>query len=418
MFELPPPAEQPPGSSEIELDRSLEWLPVETSKILRRALEGSDLSAEELTTLFALEGVASDALLATAHFLRTQAVGQICTYIVNRNINFTNICYNHCHFCAYSRPRSSGEAFSLSADEVLRLAKEAHELGATEVCIQAGLSPELDASFYPRLCRIIRKSLADIHIHGCSPQEVVHWSREAGRTIREYLSELKDSGLDSLPGTSAEILDDGIRAIISPRRLSTQEWTQVIETAHLIGLPTTATIMYGHIERPLFRARHLVHVRDLQRRTGGFTEFVPLSLVADATDAQGRPVRLNRALQITDVLKMHAIARLALQRDIPNIQVSWVKEGLETAKVCLRGGANDLGGTLMNESISSSAGATNGELKRPCELRAAIRAAGSVPAQRDTLYRILRRFDDPAEDPVDPLDNMSPGPPGHTISPL
>ncbi len=405
MFERQPWVhEQSPGMCEGDLARSLKRLPVETARILSRVLEGLDLSSQELTPLFGLKGAAEKALLATAHFLRTQAVGCISTYVVNRNINFTNICYNLCYFCAYSRPRSSREAFSLSVDDVVRLAEEAHALGATEVCIQAGLSPELDASFYPRLCRVIRDSLPDIHIHGCSPQEVLHWSRVAGRTIREYLIELSDSGLGSLPGTSAEILDDAIRSSISPRRISTREWTEVIETAHSLGLRTSATIMYGHIERPLDRSRHLIHLRSLQRRTGGFTEFVPLSLVSDSTAGRERRLKLARSLEVGDVLKMHAIARLALGRDVPNIQVSWVKEGLEVAKACLRAGANDLGGTLMNESISASAGAKNGELMRPCELRATIRAAGFIPAQRDTLYRILHRFDDPAEDPVDPLD--------------
>ncbi len=396
--------DQLPGSSESDLDQSLDRLPLASARILGRVLGGSDLSTEELTQLFSWEGADEQALFAAAHFLRIQAAGLVSTYVVNRNINFTNICYNHCRFCAYSRPRSSREAFSLTIEEVVRRAEEAHELGATEVCIQAGLSPDLDASFYPRLCRMIHDSLPDIHIHGCSPQEVVHWSREAGKTIREYLVELKDSGLNSLPGTSAEILDDGIRATISPRRISTREWTEVIETAHALGLRTSATIMYGHLEGPRERSLHLLQLRNLQRRTGGFTEFVPLSLVSDSTAGQGRQLRLNRSLRAKDVLKMHAIARLALGKDVANIQVSWVKEGLEMAQACLCAGANDLGGTLMNESISSSAGAKNGELKRPCELRTAIRAAGFIPAQRDTLYRILHRFDDPAEDPVDPLD--------------
>jgi 7,8-didemethyl-8-hydroxy-5-deazariboflavin synthase CofH subunit len=387
---------------ENDLDRMLDQLPVATARTLGRALGGSDLSAEELIPLFSSEGDDEQALFATAHSLRIQAVGYVSTYVVNRNINFTNICYNHCRFCAYSRPRSSRESFSLTINEVVRQAREAHELGATEVCIQAGLSPDLDASFYPRLCRVIRKSIPEIHIHGCSPQEVVHWSRQAGSTIRDYLAELKDSGLNSLPGTSAEILDDDIRAAISPRRISSQEWIDVIGTAHSLGLRTSATIMYGHIEGARERCLHLLRLRDLQRRTGGFTELVPLSLISDPAKPERR--RLKRAIGIKDVLKMHAIARLALAKDLPNIQVSWVKEGLEAAQVCLRSGANDLGGTLMNESISASAGAKNGELMRPGELRAAIRAAGFIPAQRDTLYRIRRQFDNPAEDPVDPLD--------------
>ena len=405
MFERQPSfPDQLPGSSEGDLDRRLDRLSLASARILSRALGGSDLSVEELTQLFSWKGADEQALFAAAHSFRIRLAGLISTYVVNRNINFTNICYNHCRFCAYSRPRSSGEAFSLTIDEVVRQAREAYELGATEVCIQAGLSPDLDASFYPRLCRMIHDSLPEIHIHGCSPQEVVHWSREAGKTIHEYLVELKDSGLNSLPGTSAEILDDGIRAAISPRRISTREWIEVIETAHALGVRTSATIMYGHIEGARERSLHLLQLRDLQRRTGGFTEFVPLSLVSASPAGQARPFKLHRSLQANDVLKMHAIARLALGKDVANIQVSWVKEGLEVAQACLRDGANDLGGTLMNESISSSAGAKNGELKRPRELRAAIRAAGFIPAQRDTLYRVLRRFDDPAEDPVDPLD--------------
>jgi len=383
------------------IDGRLRGLPARgAASLLAKAMEGSDLSVEDLTLLFGVEGLEEQALFATAHFLQTRTAGRLATYVVNRNINFTNICYNGCRFCAYRRPLSSSEAFSLSAMQVLELAKEARELGATEVCIQAGLSPDLDSSFYPQICRLIRRSLPDIHIHGCSPQEVVHWAGEAGRTVRDYLVELKDAGLDSLPGTSAEILDDHIRAVISPRRISTAQWTEVIETAHCLGFHTSATIMYGHFDTVRHRASHILHIRELQRRTRGFTEFVPLSLISDSG-------RLKRSLQTRDVLKMHAIARLALAKDIPNIQVSWVKEGVGIAQMCLQAGANDLGGTLMNESISSSAGAKFGELMRPSELRAAIRGAGLIPAQRDTLYHILRRFDDPAQDPVDPLDRAS-----------
>ncbi|MFB3904353.1 MAG: 5-amino-6-(D-ribitylamino)uracil--L-tyrosine 4-hydroxyphenyl transferase CofH [Acidobacteriota bacterium] len=400
--------EQLPGRSESDLDRILTGLPLQTARVLSRALAGSDLSADDLMSLFALEGTEAEALFAVAHFQRIQGAGFISTYVVNRNINFTNICYNHCRFCAYSRSRFSPDAFSLSLDEILRQAEEAYRLGATEVCIQAGLSPDLDASFYPRLCRMIRESLPDIHIHGCSPQEVMYWSREAGRSMRDYLIELKDSGLNSLPGTSAEILDDDIRAMISPRRITTREWMDVVKTAHSLGLRTSATIMYGHVENPRERSLHLLRLRDLQRTSGGFTEFVPLSLVSDSNGGRGRRLRLKRSIGNSDVFKMHAIARLALGKEVPNIQVSWVKEGVETAKACLRAGANDLGGTLMNESISSSAGAKNGELMRPCELRAAIRAAGFVPAQRDTLYRLIRRFDNPADDPIDPLDRSEP----------
>jgi len=395
------------------LETKLRSLPSATATVLDKALAGQDLDADDLTHLFGLNDLEVCALFATANLLKTRVHDRAATYVVNRNINFTNVCYNACRFCAYNRPRSSPEAFLMSAPEIARLALEARDLGATEVCVQAGLSPDLDSSFYPRLLHAIRDAAPDIHIHACSPQEEVYWSEKAGQSIRDYLIELKASGLDSLPGTSAEILVDPIRSAISPKRITTAKWLEVIQTAHSLGLPTTATIMYGHIESHRERALHLIQIRDQQRRSHGFTEFVPLSFIASSRQARRRNP-LIRSVQTLDVLKMHAIARLALWKDIPNIQTSWVKEGLEIATLCLRVGANDLGGTLINESIAASAGANNGQMMRPCDLRTAIRTSGSTPAQRDTLYRILRSFEDPASDPIDPLDRLdSPLTPGN-----
>jgi 7,8-didemethyl-8-hydroxy-5-deazariboflavin synthase CofH subunit len=376
--------------------------------LLEKALAGSDLDEYEVVLLFRLEGTDLAALFAAAHALRLSQAAEVTTYVVNRNINFTNICYNHCRFCAYSRPGSDPDAFFLGADEIVHRAEEAKALGATELCLQAGLAPDLEGSFYPQLCSVLRRSLPDMHIHAFSPQEIVSGARKAALAVPDYLEELKSAGLNSIPGTSAEILDDEIRLLLSPRRINVEEWTQVISSAHRAGLPSSATIMYGHIETSSHRARHLLKLRDLQRATGGFTEFVPLSLISMSgpPPVPGAGDRLLRRLTAQEVLKMHAIARLTLGRDLRNLQVSWVKEGRDLAQLCLRAGANDLGGTLIDERISSSAGGTNGPLMRPRELRRIIREAGFVPAQRTTLYEILRRFDDPAADPHEPLDDF------------
>lgn len=379
------------------------------AQVLERSLEGQDLTEEEIVNLFLVTGTDFFALLMAADFLRRQTVGEVVTYVVNRNINFTNVCVKRCSFCAFSRTYRSNEGYYLPVEEIVRRAREAQHYGASEVCIQAGLPPDMEGDLYIRLCHAIKEALPEMHIHAFSPEEILYGSRQSGMSIREYLRELRGVGIGSLPGTSAEILDDGIRKRISPGRISMAQWIEVITTAHALGIPTTSTIMYGHVETERHCARHLLLLRDLQRHSGGFTEFVPLSFVHTEapmyTDGLVKGVRAGATGM--EVLKMHAIARLVLNRDIPNLQVSWVKEGLKLSQACLAAGANDLGGTLINESISTSAGARYGQLLRPRDLHRTIRDAGRVPAERSTLYKILRRFDCDESDVEEPLDQLT-----------
>jgi FO synthase subunit 2 len=286
----------------------------------------------------------------------------------------------------------------------VRRAQEAWDLGATEVCIQAGLPPKLDGRYYIDLCRTIKQALPQIHLHAFSPEEILYGSTRSGLPIREYLAELKAAGLGTLPGTSAEILDDGIRDVISRGRITTGQWIEVVTTAHSLGIRTTSTIMYGHIETPLHWVKHMDLLRSIQRDTRGFTEFVPLSLIhAEAPMyRRGLVPGVRPGATGTEVVKMHALARLILGPSIRNIQASWVKEGPKLAQHLLTCGANDLGGTLINESISTSAGAPYGQLVPPRELRRMIREAGRVPAQRGTTYELLKVYGE--EDEESPLD--------------
>ncbi len=379
-----------------------------TAAILERSLLGRDLGEEQVEHLFSVNGVDLLALLMTADQLRRETVGEVVTYVVNRNINFTNVCVKRCSFCAFSRTYRSDEGYYLDDEEILRRAREAQEYGATEVCIQAGLPPDMQGDLYIHICRLVKENIPEFHIHAFSPEEILYATQCSGMSIRDYLKELKEVGIGSLPGTSAEILDQEMRDRIAPGRISVEKWIEVITTAHSLGIPTTSTIMYGHIETPGHCARHLLLLRDLQRQSGGFTEFVPLSFVHTEapmyTDGLIQGVR-DGATGL-EVLKMHAIARLVLNRDIPNIQVSWVKEGMKMAQACLAAGANDLGGTLINESISTAAGASHGQLVRPRELRRFIRDAGRGPAERSTLYRILKDFGDTDPDVSEPLDRL------------
>jgi 7,8-didemethyl-8-hydroxy-5-deazariboflavin synthase CofH subunit len=386
------------------LERQLGLASPEVARILDRALSGHELTIEEGERLFATHG--RDLFLVTlvADELRRRAVGDVVTYVVNRNINFTNVCIKRCGFCAFSRGHREEQGYFLPLEEIVRRAREAWELGATEVCIQAGLPPKMDPELYPTICRAIKAELPEIHIHGFSPEEVVYGALRARTSIEEYLLRLKAAGVGSLPGTSAEILDDTVRQRISPGRITTAQWVEVITTAHRLGIPTTATIMYGHVETDRQRAAHLALIRSIQKETGGFTEFVPLSLVHSEAPMYRKRLLpdLRPGATGEDVVKMHAIARIMLHPYIRNIQVSWVKEGPKLAQWCLNAGANDLGGTLINESISTAAGATYGQLVPPRELRRWIREAGRVPAERTTLYEIRTPLTD--EDPPHPLD--------------
>jgi FO synthase subunit 2 len=345
------------------------------------------------------------ALTVVADELRRRQAGDTVTYVVNRNINFTNVCIKHCGFCAFSRDHREEEGYLLPIDEVVRRAREAWDLGASEVCIQAGLPPKLDGRFYIDLTHALKAALPDLHLHAFSPEEVLYGSVRSGLSIKDYLTELKAAGLGTLPGTSAEILDQSIRDVIARGRITVNQWVEVITTAHALGIRTTSTIMYGHVETTEHWVRHMALLRDIQKDTGGFTEFVPLSLIHSEAPMYAKQLVPNVRPGATgaDVIRMHALARVMLGSFIPNIQASWVKEGPKLAQALLDAGANDLGGTLINESISTSAGAQYGQLVGPAELRRWIRDVGRVPAQRDTLYNIVQRYE-AGDDPASPLD--------------
>ncbi|MDP8998581.1 MAG: 5-amino-6-(D-ribitylamino)uracil--L-tyrosine 4-hydroxyphenyl transferase CofH [Myxococcota bacterium] len=378
-------------------------------RALDRALEGHDLTVADAVVLCGARGCSLHALVAVADALRREQVGDDVAYVVNRNINFTNVCVKACRFCAFSRTRKSEEGYFLPTDEIVRRALEAKALGATEVCIQAGLAPGVDASLYIGLVLALKNAAPDLHVHAFSPEEVKYAAIQSGWSIDRILHELKDAGLGSLPGTSAEVLDDRVRARIAPGRITTAEWVDVVTSAHAIGLPTTSTLMYGHVETDTERMRHLDLLRSIQRRSGGFTEFVPLSFVHEEA-----PMTLRHQLPDlrsgptgNDVIRLYAIARLMIGSTIRNLQVSWVKDGLRQAQWLLACGANDFGGTLINESISTSAGARHGQLQPPATLRRVIRDAGRIPVQRTTRYEPVRTFSaDPAPDEEGPLDRV------------
>jgi FO synthase subunit 2 len=374
---------------------SLDWASRELRPILVRALDGHEVSVDDGIALAGAEGRDLHALTLVADELRQRQAGDVVTYVVNRNVNFTNVCIKHCTFCAFSRDHREEEGYFLPVAEVVRRAQEAHDLGATEVCIQAGLPPKLDGRYYIDLTRAITAALPRLHIHAFSPEEVLYGSVRSGMPIREYLGELKAAGLGTLPGTSAEILDQAIRDV------------DVITTAHALGIRTTSTIMYGHVETPAHWIHHMALLRSIQKDTGGFTEFVPLSLIHSEAPmySKGLVPGVRPGATGAEVVKMHALARLILGATFRNIQSSWVKEGPKLAQLLLGAGANDLGGTLINESISTSAGAQYGQLVGPAELHRLIRDAGRVPAQRDTLYELIRTYRD-GESPDSPLDKI------------
>ena len=374
-------------------------------RVLDSALAGDEVSVADANLLAHATGRNLAAMTLAADELRQRQVGDVVTYVVNRNINFTNVCIKHCGFCAFSRDHREEEGYLLPVEEVVRRAREAADMGATEVCIQAGLPPKLDGRFYIDLTRAIKAALPAMHVHAFSPEEVLYGSVRSGLPIKEYLAELKDAGLGTLPGTSAEILDQEIRDVIARGRITVDQWVEVITTAHALGIRTTSTIMYGHVETPEHWVRHMALLRAIQKDTGGFTEFVPLSLIhSEAPMYQKQLVAGVRAGATgVEVVRMHALARLMLGAFIPNVQCSWVKEGPKLMQLLLDAGANDVGGTLINESISTSAGASYGQLLGPTELCRLIRDAGRVPAERDTVYRRLRVYGE-GETPASPLD--------------
>jgi FO synthase subunit 2 len=385
----------------------LDWASPSARRVLGACLDGAELSVDDALVLARAEGRDAHAVAVVADELRRRQVGDVVTYVVNRNINFTNVCIKHCTFCAFSRDHREEEGYFLPIEEVVRRAQEAADMGATEVCIQAGLPPKLDGRYYIDLTRTIKRVLPDMHIHAFSPEEVLYGSVRSGLPIRDYLMELREAGLGTLPGTSAEILDQEIRDVIARGRITVAQWIDVITTAHALGIRTTSTIMYGHVETPAHWIRHMALLRSIQKDTGGFTEFVPLSLIHSEAPMYSKRLvpGVRPGATGADVIRMHALARVMLGSVIPNIQASWVKEGPKLSQALLDAGANDLGGTLINESISTSAGAQYGQLVGPAELRRWIRDLGRIPAQRDTLYNIVQRYEE-GDDPASPLDTI------------
>ena len=360
------------------------------SSIVSKARHGGLLSESDIIRLFQARGPEVSYVCQAANKMRKDIAGESVTYVVTRNINYTNICYFKCQFCAFSKGKLSenlrGRPYDLDSEEITRRTREAWSRGATEVCLQGGIHPNYTGQKYLDVLSAVKTGAPDIHIHAFSPLEVWQGASTLGVTVREFLKQLKAAGLGSLPGTAAEILDDEVRAVLCPDKINTSQWLEVIETAHNLGLKTTATIMFGHVDRPVNWARHLIRIRDLQIKTGGFTELVPLPFVPLEA-----PIYLKgnsrKGPTFRESILMHAVARLALNEHITNIQTSWVKLGEEGTKMCLTAGANDLGGTLMNETITRSAGATHGEEKTPRTLEDIIHRAGRTARQRTTLYK-------------------------------
>jgi len=377
----PPRRTGPPGGASFVSDG--------VAQAIARARDGVELGDSEIVALFEARGGDFDAVCAAADQLRREVSGDVVRYVVTRNLNYTNVCSFRCTFCAFSKASKSGglrgPAYDLSLEEVARRVREAWARGATEVCMQGGIHPDYTGDTYLELLRTAKDAVPAMHVHAFSPLEVAHGAATLGISVRAFLARLRDAGLGSLPGTAAEVLDDEVRALLCPDKLTTGQWLDVIEAAHNTGLRTTATIMYGHIEGPQHWARHLLALRRLQARTHGFTEFVPLPFVHMEAPLYFKG-RARKGPTYREAVLMHAVARLVLHPVFTNIQTSWVKMGPEGALACLAAGANDLGGTLMNESISRSAGTRHGQELPPARMEELIGAAGRVPRQRTTLY--------------------------------
>lgn len=376
---------------------------------LEEALEGRELTREQAIEFTELNPRQVLALALVADKLRAQQVGPQVTYVVNRNVNFTNVCIKSCRFCAFSRDHRDQEGYYLDENQILARIQQAESFGATEVCIQAGLPPKMEGDLYIRLTKAVKRDFPLMHLHAFSPEEVLYGAVRSKCSTLEYLQELKEAGLDTLPGTSAEVLDQELRDRLAPGRITVEQWKQIIREAHNIGLRTTSTMMFGHLETPRHWVDHMMSLLEIQRETGGFTEFVPLGFVHHEA-----PLSFMKEMKGTvlgpsglEVLHVHALSRLLLGRSFRNIQASWVKEGEKLANLLLAAGCNDLGGTLINESISTAAGAGHGQLLSPRRLRHIIRAAGRVPVQRNTVYKPLRNFSesDSAEDALDQVEN-------------
>lgn len=382
------------ATSELESFPSLDWsdiapsltTPVRSS--LEKVLETQDGGALSLQDSYTLANSGGDdllGLLVVANLLRAELVGNIVTYVVNRNINFTNVCFVGCKFCAFSRGPREADSYFHNLDDMARKAAEAWDLGATEVCIQGGLPRDLPKFYYRDILRAVKSAIPRMHIHAFSPMEIAYGVELTGMPLPDYLSMLRDNGLGTLPGTAAEILDDEIRHILSANKLSTAHWIEIIRTAHRCGIRSTSTMMYGHAETPEHWVRQMRLLRDIQSETGGFTEFVPLGFVHQNTLLFQQGLARSGPT-LAEHLKVHALARILLAGSINNLQVSWVKLNRQLSQLCLHAGANDYGGTLMEENISREAGATAGQYTSPEDFRMLILEAGRIPAERSTTY--------------------------------
>ncbi len=383
-----------------DLDHLFRRVSPAVGRILDQALAEREITPAQGEILFHTQGLDLLALLAVADELRRRTVGDVITYVVTRNINFTNVCYIGCRFCAFGKPARDPDAYTLSLDEVVERARQARAWGATEVCLQGGLNPHQPPTIYEDIVRAIKTAVPELHIHAFSPFEIWWGSRRLGISEEAFLRRLKDAGLGSIPGTAAEILVPEVRQRLTKNKLRRDDWVRIVRTAHRVGLPSTATIMYGHIDQPRHWAEHLALLRDIQRDTGGFTEFVPLGFIHENTRLYREDGARPGPTGMED-LKMHAVARLMLHPHIANIQVSWVKLGYKMAQMCLNAGANDFGGTLFEESISRAAGETQGVHTTPDQFQRLIRDLGRVPQERDTLYNPVGR--DPSTPPAGPL---------------
>jgi len=370
------------------LERLLAATSPEVARILERSLAGTVPDDADLLALLSVTGDDLRALIAVADRVRSDDVGDVVTYVVNRNVNFTNVCFVNCQFCAFKRQRWESDAYNHGTDAVLAKVAEAVERGATEVCMQGGINPQMGAFTYRDMLVAIKGAFPAIHMHAFSPMEIMYGARRTNLPYAEYLSMLRDAGLGSVPGTAAEILDDEVREILSHKKVDVATWIEIITTAHRIGVPSTATIMYGHVETTAHVVAHLALVRQLQHETGGFTEFVPLRFIHQNTALFQRGLVQPTESGAPD-FRMYAACRLFFRGAIDNLQTSWVKLGHELAALSLAAGVNDFGGTLMEESISREAGADAGEYTSAEEIERLVRSMGRIPRQRTTLYKEL-----------------------------
>ena len=368
-------------------------------RILDGVLIGREVTEADGALLFRTSGLDKAAVFCVADALRERVNGDRVSFVVNRNINFTNICYMGCRFCGFAKRREATDAEWLELDQIVARAQEAWDRGGTEVCIQAGLHPAMSGTYYREIILAIKAALPEMHIHAYSPFEIWYGAAKTRMSYEDFLTDLKECGLGSMPGTAAEILDTEVRKKLTRNKLSAEQWVKIIRTAHKVGIPTSATIMYGHVDGPEHWAAHIALLREIQKDTGGFTELVPLSFVhTESPLYRESPDEVRPGPTVDEVDLMHAVSRIMLHGRIDNIQVSWTKLGAERARRMLSRGANDLGGTLMNESISRSAGSTHGQEITARELVDLIRSAGRMPVRRNTLYETVDVFDD--HDPV------------------